>query len=127
MLNNQGNMQTFGEHLDVLRKMLFRIVVISFFIAFCLIGFKDCIFDIILAPCTSEFSTFQFVNSVLHILGSKMDVYNSQIETSLASSWLICQYLYMWVFYSLHHILYMSCLNSFLQLYMIMRKNIHLG
>lgn len=111
MLNNQGNMQTFGEHLDVLRKMLFRIVVISFFIAFCLIGFKDYIFDIILAPCSSDFSTFQFVNSVLQILGTKMDVYNSQIEliaTDVSSQFMahLSVSLYVGILFSSPYIVY---------------------
>lgn len=80
MANNKGNMQTFGEHLDVLRKMLFRIVVISFCIAACLLGFKDFIFNIILAPCTSDFSTFHLVNSVLQQFGTQFDAYDNQIE-----------------------------------------------
>lgn len=111
MIENKGNMQTFGEHLDVLRKMLFRIVVISCSIAACLISFKDFIFNIILAPCTSDFSTFQFVNSVLQLFGTQADVYDSQIEliaTDVSSQFMahLSVSLYVGILFSSPYIVY---------------------
>lgn len=74
------NMQTFGEHLDVLRKMLFRIVMLSFSIAFVVFFFKDTIFEYLLAPCTSNFVTFDFVNKILTLLGDSGEIYSNQME-----------------------------------------------
>lgn len=74
------NMQTFGEHLDVLRKMLFRIVMLSFSIAFVVFIFKDTIFEYLLAPCTSNFVTFDFVNKILTLIGDSGEIYSNQME-----------------------------------------------
>lgn len=85
------NMQTFGEHLDVLRKMLFRIVLLSFSIAFLVFFFKETIFDFLLAPCSSEFVTFDFVNRTLALLGDSGEIYCNQmklIATDLPSQFL---------------------------------------
>lgn len=111
MVNNKGNMQTFGEHLDVLRKMLFRIVVISFSIAVCLIGFKDYIFNVILAPCTSDFSTFKLVNSVLQLFGTQVDGYDDQLEliaTDVSSQFMahLSVSLYLGILFSSPYIVY---------------------
>lgn len=111
MVENKENIQTFGEHLDVLRKMLFRIVAISFSIAVCLIGFKDYIFNVILAPCTSDFPTFQFINSVLQLFGTQVDVYDDQIEliaTDVSSQFMahLSVSLYMGILLSSPYIVY---------------------
>lgn len=85
------NMQTFGEHLDVLRKMLFRIVLLSFSIAFVVFFFKGTIFEYLLAPCSSDFVTFGFVNKTLALFGDSGEIYGSQMEliaTDLQSQFL---------------------------------------
>ena len=85
------NMQTFGEHLDVLRKMLFRIVVLSFTIAFGVFFFKKEIFEYLLAPCSPDFVTFDFVNKTLDAFGSEDAIYENQMEliaTDLPSQFL---------------------------------------
>lgn len=85
------NMQTFGEHLDVLRKMLFRIVVLSFSIAFLVFFFKETVFEYLLAPCSSDFVTFNFVNRALALFGDSGYIYGNQIEliaTDLPSQFL---------------------------------------
>lgn len=85
------NMQTFGEHLDVLRKMLFRIVLLSFSIAFLVFFFKETIFEYLLAPCSSDFVTFDFVNRTLALFGDSGEIYGNQMEliaTDLPSQFL---------------------------------------
>lgn len=85
------NMQTFGEHLDVLRKMLFRIVLLSFSIAFLVFFFKETIFEYLLAPCSSDFVTFGFVNRTLALFGDSGEIYGNQMEliaTDLPSQFL---------------------------------------
>ena len=92
-MNRQSNdnLQTFGEHLDVLRKVLFRIVVLSFVIAIAVFFFKEAIFKWLLAPCTSDFITYGFVNKTIHVIGGGDEVYTSDIEliaTDLPSQFL---------------------------------------
>lgn len=85
------NMQTFGEHLDVLRKMLFRIVLLSFSIAFLVFFFKETLFEVLLAPCSSDFVTFDFVNRTLALLGDSDEIYGNHMEliaTDLPSQFL---------------------------------------
>lgn len=85
------NLQTFGEHLEVLRKMLFRIVLLSFSIAFVVFFFKKKIFEYLLAPCSSDFFTFDFVNKTLALFGGSSQIYGNQMEliaTDLPSQFL---------------------------------------
>ena len=85
------NLQTFGEHLEVLRKMLFRIVLLSFSIAFVVFFFKENIFECLLAPCSSDFVTFDFVNRTLALFGDSGEIYVNQMEliaTDLPSQFL---------------------------------------
>lgn len=92
MNGNNSDMQTFGEHLDVLRKMLFRICMLSFIIAIGGFFFKDQVFNLILAPCSSDFITYDAINKSLCVLGlNDMIIYTTPIEliaTDLPSQFL---------------------------------------
>lgn len=84
-------MQTFGEHLDVLRKVLFRICFLSSLIACFVFFFKQEVFTLLLAPCSSDFITFEIVNKVLTSLGTNGNIYDSNIDliaTDLPSQFL---------------------------------------
>lgn len=55
--------QTFWEHLDVLRGVLLRtlvVVMVSALVAFC---FKDALFSVVLAPHTNDFVTFRLIGT----------------------------------------------------------------
>lgn len=60
---------TFGGHLEVFRKMLFRILIVVIVLATIIFCFKTETFRIILAPHNSDFCTFNFIESALHKLG----------------------------------------------------------
>lgn len=105
------NMQTFGEHLDALRKMLFRICALSFVFAFVVFFFKKEVFDLLLAPCSSDFITFNAVNRTLALLGIDNSVYNTSMEliaTDLPSQFLahMSMSLYVGILLSSPFILY---------------------
>ncbi|WP_286529805.1 twin-arginine translocase subunit TatC [Duncaniella freteri] len=57
-------MLTFGGHLDVLRKMLLRILVITFVFSSGIFFFKDMTFEILLAPSEWNFITYLWVEEV---------------------------------------------------------------
>lgn len=62
---------TFWEHLDELRKVLFRslgVIVLLMVVIFC---FKDFIFnDIVLAPIGSDFALYRWINALFSFIGS---------------------------------------------------------
>lgn len=83
--------QTFWEHLDVLRGVILRsLIVTSVFavVAFC---FKDQLFDIILAPKGADFITYRWLNAVTGLLntGDTADFHVSLINTGLAKQFII--------------------------------------
>lgn len=60
---------TFGGHLEVLRRMLFRIVIVVIVLGGVIFCFKKQTFTLLLAPHNSDFCTFRFIEDCLHSLG----------------------------------------------------------
>ena len=52
---------TFWQHLDVLRWVLLRSLVVAVIFAVAAFCMKDWLFAVVLAPCTSDFITFQWL------------------------------------------------------------------
>ena len=68
--NNQNdNLMTFGEHLEVFRKMLFRILAVAMIIAIVIFCAKDTTFSLLLAPSGSDFSTYQVIERLAREIG----------------------------------------------------------
>lgn len=69
----QSEQQTFWDHLDELRGCLWRIILAAVtggIVAFCL---KDVLFDLILAPCQSDFLVYRMMNAEpfsLHLINT---------------------------------------------------------
>lgn len=55
---------TFWEHLDELRSVIIRLLVVSFIAFIIAFTFKDILFAVILAPLHSDFITYQWVDSL---------------------------------------------------------------
>ncbi len=84
-------MMTMGEHLEVLRRMLFRIAGVVLIIGVAIFYFKDETFDILLAPHTSDFITFRWVEQLMAMMGMNFvfESYNvSLISTELAAQFM---------------------------------------
>lgn len=62
-------MLTFGEHLEVLRKMLFRILALTVCIATLVFCFKDETFRLLFAPTEWNFTTFRGIEQLCVLLG----------------------------------------------------------
>lgn len=60
---------SFGGHLDVLRKMLFRIILVVVILGGIIFCFKKETFTLLLAPHNSDFYTFQFIEHLINSLG----------------------------------------------------------
>ena len=66
--SNSG-LLTFGGHLEVLRKMLFRIIGVVVILASIIFCFKKETFDLLLAPHNSSFYTFKLIERWMNAIG----------------------------------------------------------
>ncbi|MBR6600320.1 MAG: twin-arginine translocase subunit TatC [Bacteroidaceae bacterium] len=69
MRNNNDNQLTFGGHLEVLRRMLFRILGVTAIIAIFIFVIKDVAWSILLAPSEWDFVTYRYIEKVIQWLG----------------------------------------------------------
>lgn len=67
---SNNSMMTFGGHLEVLRRMLFRIIIVVFIIAGFVFYFKDKTFEFLFAPSNWDFVTYRYIERFMHLFGS---------------------------------------------------------
>lgn len=87
----QSTLLTFGEHLDIMRKMLFRVIALIIILSIVIFCLKEDTFSILLAPKRSDFDTFLFISKILSRLGLdiQFEGYNiSLINTELSSQFM---------------------------------------
>ena len=93
MENNQnGNLMTFGEHLEVFRKMLFRIIAFTTCLAVVIFCAKDTTFRLLLAPGDNHFVTYRLIEECLEWLeiDFRFAPYSIQlINTELTSQFMV--------------------------------------
>ena len=82
---------TFGGHLEVLRKMLFRIILVVVILGIVIFCFKQETFEIILAPHNSDFHTFRFIEEILNKIG--WEFHFKQYDIPLISTELSAQFM----------------------------------
>jgi len=81
-MDNKGEEMdmTFWEHLDELRSVLFKSVLVLFILMIVIFFFKKPVFDIILSPLTSDFITYRQFNAFLSLLGlGAIDTFSIQL------------------------------------------------
>lgn len=89
--NSDPNMMTFGGHLEVLRRMLFRIIAVVMVLAVVIFCFKDKTFELLLAPSQWDFVTYRYIERFLHHLGSNFtfrEYHINLIATELSSQFM---------------------------------------
>lgn len=82
---------TFGGHLEVLRRMLFRIIAVTMVFAIVIFCFKDWTFKMLLAPSQWDFVTYRYIEKFLHRLGSSFtfgEYHINLIATELSSQFM---------------------------------------
>lgn len=89
--DNTTGLLTFGEHLNVLRKMLFRILIVVVVFGGVVFCFKSETFTILLAPHKSDFITFGCIENMLNSLG--MDFHFTDYNIPLISTELSAQFM----------------------------------
>ena len=88
---SSGQMLTFGGHLEVLRRMLFRIIGVTMAIAAVVFCFKEETFAILLAPSKWDFATYRLLEDAMQLIqpGFHFEQYHVQlIATELASQFM---------------------------------------
>ncbi|MBR6591152.1 MAG: twin-arginine translocase subunit TatC [Prevotella sp.] len=91
MANGNSGMMTFGEHLEVFRSMLLRIIAIIVVFGAVIFCCKDITFGILFAPNSSEFITYRIIEDVCRWLGIAVtfEPYSIQmINTELSSQFM---------------------------------------
>ncbi|MGN1217289.1 MAG: twin-arginine translocase subunit TatC [Phocaeicola sp.] len=66
---NSQDMMTFGGHLEVLRRMLFRIIAVAGTLAIVIFCFKDVTWKLLLAPSEYTFATYRWIEYVASLVG----------------------------------------------------------
>ena len=90
-IESTEGMMTMGGHLEVLRRMLFRIAGVVLVMGIAIFCFKDETFSILLAPHKSDFITFRWVEEMMRLIGINFtfDSYNIPlISTELAAQFM---------------------------------------
>lgn len=90
-MSEETSLLTFGDHLEVLRRMLFRIIGVALALSVVIFCFKTETFNILLAPKSSDFITFRWISSFMEAIGIDFhfEEYNVQlINTELASQFM---------------------------------------
>ena len=85
------NAMTFGEHLEVLRRMLFRILTVVGMLSVAILCFKDKTFELLMAPSQWDFVTYRYIEKFLHWLGSSFtfsEYHINLIATELSSQFM---------------------------------------
>lgn len=62
-------MMSFGDHLEELRRMLFRVIVVSVILAVVVFCAKSLVWQWLLAPSSSSFCTYRAITTLMHALG----------------------------------------------------------
>lgn len=89
-VNNDPQL-SFGEHLEVMRKMLFRIIIVVVSLSCGIFCFKDQVFSILLAPHEYNFRTFRVIEHILNSLG--WDFHFSEYHIPLINTQLSSQFM----------------------------------
>lgn len=88
---DDGNLLTFGGHLEVLRQMLFRILGVSGMIALLVFCFKDITWQVLMAPSEWDFCTYRWIEQAVQAVGIdfRFDEFHVQmIATDLSSQFM---------------------------------------
>lgn len=90
-MSQPNDLLTFGGHLEVLRRMLFRIVAVVGGIAVVVFCLKDETFELLLAPSEWDFVTYRWIEQVVQAMGFEFcfeEYHIDLIATDLSSQFM---------------------------------------
>lgn len=79
-MSKNDELMTFGGHLEVFRKMLFRIIAVA--ASFCIVIFcnREITFSLLLAPSSNKFATYQWIERMAASVGIDFHFENFSIQ-----------------------------------------------
>ena len=90
-MTEDDNMLTFGGHLEVLRKMLFRTFAVAGTIALVVFFLKETTFTLLLAPSEYDFCTYRWIENAIKLSGREFHFEQYHVEliaTDLSSQFM---------------------------------------
>lgn len=91
MSNHNDDLLTFGGHLEVLRRMLFRVLGVVLLLAVFVFCFKDETFCLLLAPSEWDFVTYRWIEKVIQSMG--YDFHFNEYHVNLIATDLSSQFM----------------------------------
>lgn len=88
---SNGELLTFGGHLEVLRQMLFRILAVAGVIAVVVFCFKDYTWQILMAPSQWDFCTYRWIERMIQAMG--FDFHFQPFEVEMIATDLSSQFM----------------------------------
>ena len=88
MSKEYSGLMTFGEHLEVLRRMFFRVLAVVVFLAIVVFCLKDITFELLFAPTSNEFYLYSWIEKISLMFGGefKFDDFCVQIISTELSA-----------------------------------------
>ena len=90
-MGDNNGLLTFGGHLEVLRRMLIRIIAVALCLGVVIFCLKDTTFDLLLAPCDNHFITYRAIEQLCSALG--IDMHFEAYEITLINTELSSQFM----------------------------------
>lgn len=90
-VGKDGNLLTFGGHLEVFRQMLIRILGVVGVFAFAVFCFKDVTWQLLLAPSEWDFCTYRWIERTMQTMGIEFhfnEFHINMIATDLSSQFM---------------------------------------
>ena len=84
-------MMTFGGHLEVFRRMLFRVLGVALVLAVVVFCFKDLTFGVLMAPSHWDFITYRWLEKLIQSFGSEFQF--DQFHVNLIATDLSSQFM----------------------------------
>lgn len=88
---DDGNLLTFGGHLEVFRQMLFRILGVAGVIAVVIFCFKDTTWEILMAPSEWDFCTYKWIEQTMQAFG--IDFHFDEFHVEMIATDLLSQFM----------------------------------
>lgn len=88
---NNGELLTFGGHLEVLRQMLFRILAVAGVIAVVVFCFKDYTWQMLMAPSQWDFCIYRWIERMIQAMG--FDFHFQPFEVEMIATDLSSQFM----------------------------------
>ena len=90
-MSSDEGLMTFGGHLEVLRKVLFRVAIVALAFSCVIFAFKDFTFSVLLAPSKWDFYTYKWIEKICQLFspGFRFEEFHiSLIATDLSSQFM---------------------------------------